>query len=87
MRYLVNDPSRIDPRAKLTTKIISEITGETGLTYPKKQYIELTGTKALKILAGTIISISDSIFKVQTDVILNESDLDVDSFDLHSTMA
>ena len=80
MRYLVNDPSRIDPRAKLTTKIISEITGETGLTYPKKKYIELTGTKSLKILAGTIISISDAIFKTEIDVILSESDLDVDSF-------
>ena len=77
MRFLVDDASRVNPKAKLTVSRMSDITD---IVYPDKKYIEITGAKTLKILAETIICVGDSIFKIESDAILTETALDVDSF-------
>ena len=77
MKFLVDDATRVNPKAKLTVSRISDITD---FMCSDKKYIEITGAKTLRILADTIICVGDSIFKIESDVILTETALDVDSF-------
>lgn len=79
MRYLVNDLTRMDERARLTAEKIATLTSE--LVVPKKQYIEATGVNELKILAGTIITVGKSIFILDADKVLNASNLDAGVFE------
>ncbi len=44
MKFLVDDASRVNPKAKLTVSRISNITN---LVYPDKKYIEVIGAKTI----------------------------------------
>lgn len=77
MRYLINDASRVDARAKLTTAVIADITG---LQAPKKDFIQCVGDAGLKILKDTVICVSDAIFKTERDITLNSANLDSGAF-------
>ena len=79
MRYLVNDVTRVNPKAKLTTAVISSITG---LTYPDKKFIQVVGESGIKILKDTVICVGESIFKTERDITLNSANLDSGSFTL-----
>ena len=79
MRYLVNDVTRVNPKAKLTTGVIASITG---LACPDKKYIQAVGDKGLKILKDTVICVGESVFKTERDITLNSANLDSGSFAL-----
>lgn len=73
-RYLINDHEKKDERARLTAEKIATLTSE--MVVPKKQYIEYASLDTLKILAGTIITIGESIFILDRDKMLTTTDLD-----------
>lgn len=73
-RYLVNDTSRIDERARLTAEKIATLSQE--IIAPKKAYIEYVSPGTLKILPGTIITVKESIFILDNEKILTVSNLD-----------
>ena len=77
MRYLVNDISKVDARAKLTTGVLSALVGLQAL---QKDYIQVVGDAGLKILRDTIFCVGDSIFKTERDITLNSANLDSGSF-------
>ena len=76
-RYLVNDITKVDSRAKLTTAVISNLVGLQAL---QKDYIQAVGDAGLKILKDTIICVGESIFKTERDITLNSANLDSGSF-------
>ncbi|MGL4402413.1 MAG: SUMF1/EgtB/PvdO family nonheme iron enzyme [Fusobacteriaceae bacterium] len=78
MRFLVNDPTRIDPRAKLTTSVLASFVQ--GVQATKKQYIESFGDAAVKINTNTLICVGESIFKTERDITLNTGNLDAGAF-------
>ena len=76
-RFLVNDTTRVDSRAKLTTAVISNLVG---LQATQKEYIQSVGDAGLKILKDTVICVGESIFKTERDITLNSANLDSGSF-------
>ncbi len=76
-RYLVNDATRVDARAKLTTGVISTLIG---LQAQEKRYIQANADESVKILKDTVVCVGDSIFKTERDIVLNSTALDTGSF-------
>ena len=76
-RYLVNDPDRVDARAKLTTSVISTLIG---LQAMDKKYIKASSDASVTVLKDTVICVGDSIFKTERDIVLNSTALDTGSF-------
>ncbi|MGL5796697.1 MAG: hypothetical protein ACRCYT_00695 [Cetobacterium sp.] len=76
-RYLVNDANRKDERAKLTAEKIAILSKE--IIAPKKTFIEYVSTGTLKIMSGTIITVNESIFMLDSEKTLTAIDLDVES--------